>query len=141
MDIFGTDVGDQRHPQTCEDGAEDDGEESPVFEELLRPVVHNPRDERLHVTELTVDTEDQQHHEEDGGPEDGAGQGEDEVGVGEEDQAGPAVDHIVNGGLLYVSHVAEDREDQDPGQQAGQGVDYAGDYSVPGNSIELRGQQ
>ena len=140
MDIFGTDVGDQRHPQTGEDGAEDDGEESPVFEELLRPVVHNPRDERLHVTELTVDTEDQQHHEEDGGPEDGAGQGEDEVGVGEEDQAGPAVDHIVNGGLLYVSHVAEDREDQDPGQQAGQGVDYAGDYSVPGNSIEVRGQ-
>ena len=58
MDILGTDVGDQRHPQTGEDGAEDDGEESPVFEELLRPVVHNPRDERLHVTELAVHAQD-----------------------------------------------------------------------------------
>ena len=88
-----------------------------MFEELVGPVVHNPSDEGLHVTELTVDAEDQQHREEDGGPEDGAGEGEDEVRVGEEDETGPAVDHIVYGGLLDVSHVAQDREDQHPGQE------------------------
>ena len=112
-----------------------------MFEELVRPVVHNPSHQGLHVTELAVDTEDQQHREEDGGPEDGAGEGEDEVGVGEEDEAGPAVDDIVYGGLLDVSHVAEDGEDQHPRQQAGQGVHYAGDYGVPGNDIKVRGQR
>ena len=112
-----------------------------MFEELVGPVVHNPSHQGLHVTELAVDTEDQQHREEDGGPEDGAGEGEDEVGVGEEDEAGPAVDDIVYGGLLDVSHVAEDREDQHSGQQAGQGVHYAGDYGVPGNNSQLRAQR
>ena len=48
-----------------------------MFEELVWPVVHNPSDKSLHVTELTVDTEDEQHHEEDGGPEYGAGQRKD----------------------------------------------------------------
>ena len=70
-------VGHEGHPQTHEDGAEDDGEEPPVFEELVWPVVHNPSDESLHVAELTVDAEHKEHHEEDCGPENRAWQRED----------------------------------------------------------------
>ena len=126
-----THIGDERDAQTEENGAECDGEQSPVFEELVRPVVHNAGDESLDITELAVDAEHQQHHEEDGGPEDRAGEGEDEVRVGEKYEARPAVDDVVYGGLLYVSHVAEDGEDEDARYEAGQSVHYAGDYCVP----------
>ena len=94
-----------------------------MLEQLLGPVVHNAGDERLHVAELAVDAEDEEHHKEDGGPEDGAGQREHQVRVGEENlgkdsvnwtsqnilglyQAGAAVDNLVDGCLLDVGHVA-----------------------------------
>ena len=67
-----TDVSDEGQPETEEDGAEYDGEQSPVFQQLVGPVVHYPCDQGLNVAELAVDSEHQQHYEEDGGPEDGA---------------------------------------------------------------------
>ena len=35
--------------------ADADGEHAAVLEQVLRPVVHDPRDQRLHVAELGVD--------------------------------------------------------------------------------------
>ena len=106
-------------------------EEPSVLEELLGPVVHDPGHQRLHVAELAVNPQHEQHHEEDGRPDDGAGQGEDEVGVGEEDEARAGVDDVVDGGAGDESHVAEDGEDEDSSQQAGQCVHNAGDDCVP----------
>ena len=49
-----------------EESAEDDGEEFPVFEELVWQVVHNPSDEgRAPRNRLSVDEKDQLHQEED----------------------------------------------------------------------------
>ena len=55
----------------------------------------------------------------------------DQVWVGEEHKARSAVDDLVNGCLLYVGHVAEDGEHEDPGDEAGHGVDDASDDRVP----------
>lgn len=74
---------------------------------------------------------DQQHDEEYRGPEEGGGEGEDQLWVGEEDQARPGPHHALYGELVDVSHVTEDREHEDPGSEAGEGVDHAGDEGVP----------
>ena len=66
---------DKRNSETEEEEAETDGEEPPVLEKLVRPVVDHPSDEGLHVAKLGVDAQHQQHHEEDGGPQHRAGQG------------------------------------------------------------------
>ena len=47
-----------------------------MLEEGVGPVVHHPGHQRLHVAELTVDTKHEQHHEEDGGPDNRAGERE-----------------------------------------------------------------
>ena len=117
--------------ETEESKAEGDGELPPVLQKLVRPVVHDAGHQRLHVAELAVDPQHEQHHEEDGRPDDGAGQGEDEVGVGEEDEAGAGVDDVVDGRARDESHVTQDGEDQHSSQQAGQCVHNAGDDCVP----------
>ena len=114
-----------------ESKAECDGELPPVLEQLVRPVVHDPRYQSLHVAELAVDPQHEEHHKEDGRPDHRAGQGEHEVRVGEEDQAGAGVDDVVDGGAGDESHVAEDGEDEDASQQAGQCVHNACDDCVP----------
>ena len=121
--------------KTKEAEAEGDGELPPVLQQLVRPVVHDPGDQGLHVAELAVDAQHEQHDEEDGGPEDRAREREDQVGVGEEDEAGTAVNDIVNGCLLNVGHVAEDGEHQDTSKQARQGVHDASDDRVSVNII------
>ena len=55
--------------KTKEAEAEGDGELPPVLQQLVRPVVHDAGDQGLHVAELAVDAEHEQHHEEDGGPQ------------------------------------------------------------------------
>ena len=102
-----------------------------MFQQLVGPVVHDASDQGLHVTELAVHPQHQQHHEEDSGPDHGAGEGEDEVWVGEEDQAWPRVDNVVDGGAGDGGHVAQDGEDEDPSEEAGEGVDDTGDDGVP----------
>ena len=114
-----------------ESKAERDGELPPVLEQLVWPVVHDPGHQRLHVAELAVNTQNEEHHEEDGRPDDGPGQREDEVWVGEEDEAGAGVDDVVDGGAGDESHVAEDGEDEDSSQQAGQCVHNACDDCIP----------
>jgi hypothetical protein len=42
----------------------------------------------------------------------------------------PGVDDVVDGGLLHVSHVAEDGEDEHAGDEASAGVDQACDQGV-----------
>lgn len=103
-----------------------------MFEQGIGPVVDDPSHECLDVAELGVDTEHEQHDEENDCPEDGSGQTENEIGIREEHQAGAGVDHVMDRGLLDVRHVAEDREDQHPGDQTRRGVDNASDDSVPG---------
>ena len=117
--------------KTKEAEAEGDGELPPVLQQLVRPVVHDAGDQGLHVAELAVDAEHEQHDEEDGGPDHGAGQGEHQVGVGEEDEAWSRVDDVVDGGAGDEGHVAEDGEHEDSGQQAGQRVHNARDDRVP----------
>ena len=126
-----TDVGAEGKSEAEEAKAERDGELPPVLEKLVRPVVHDPRHQSLHVAELAVNPQHQEHHEEDGRPDDRPGQGEDEVGVGEEDEARAGVDDVVDGGAGDESHVAEDGEDEDASQQAGQCVHNACDDCVP----------
>ena len=72
-----THVSDERNPKTEDEEAETDGEESAVLEEGVWPVVHHTGHQGLHVAELAVNAEHEQHHEEDGGPEHGAGQRKD----------------------------------------------------------------
>ena len=117
--------------KTKEAEAEGDGELPPVLQQLVRPVVHDAGDQGLHVAELAVDAEHEQHDEEDGGPDHRAGQGEHQVGVGEEDEAWSRVDDVVDGGAGDEGHVAEDGEHEDSGQQAGQRVHNARDDRVP----------
>ena len=124
-------MGAEGEAEAEEEKAESHGELPAVLQQLVGPVVHDAGDKGLNVAELTVDAEDKEHHKEDGGPDDGAGEGEDEVRVGEEDEAGAGVDHVVDGGAGDESHVAEDGEDEDPRQQAGRGVHDAGDDGVP----------
>ena len=132
--------------------ADQHGELLPVGTEQLRPVVNQSSHQRLHVTELTVHTQDlkfyhqsvsrrvitvhkegtdQQHDEEDRCPEERRREGEDELRVGEEDEAGAGPDDAVDGEVVDGGHVAEDGEHEDPGGEAGAGVDDAGDESVP----------
>ena len=114
-----------------ESKAECDGELPPVLQQLVGPVVHDAGDQRLHVAELAVDPQHEEHHKEDGRPDHRARQGENEVRVGEEDQAGAGVDDVVDGGAGDEGHVAEDGEHEDSGQQAGQRVHNARDDRVP----------
>ena len=74
---------------------------------------------------------DQQHDEEYRCPEERCREGEDELRVGEEDEAGAGPDDAVDGEVVNGGHVAEDGEDEDPGGEAGAGVDQAGDEGVP----------
>ena len=53
-----------------------------------------------------------------------------QVRVGEEHQARATVDHLSNGGLLDVSHVAEDGEHEDTSNETGEGVDNAGNDGI-----------
>ena len=72
-----------------------------------------------------------QHREEDDRPEERDGKTEDQLRVGEEDQAGPGPGHVLDGLVLQVRHVAEDGEHEHAGRQAGARVDHAGDQGVP----------
>ena len=72
-----THVSDERNPKTEDEEAETDGEESAVLEEGVWPVVHHTGHQGLHVAELTVDAEHEEHHEEDCSPENRAWQRED----------------------------------------------------------------
>ena len=84
----------------------------PVRPQEAGPVVHETGHQGLHVAELRVNPEDleekmlsfitgqrlvghQQHDEEDGRPEEGGWEGEDELWVGEEHEAGPGPGHGV----------------------------------------------
>ena len=143
--------------QSEHEDAEADSEESPVLEQGLGPVVNDPGHQGLHVAELGIDSENleekkrekdetyanlkginsflflyQQHDEENDCPQHGSREIEDQVRIREEDQSGSGVDHFVDGGLLDVGHVAQDREDQDSGGQTCESVDNAGDYGIPG---------
>ena len=69
-------VCDERYSEAEYGEAETDCEEPPVLEEGVGPVVHHASHQRLHVAELAVDAEHEQHHEEDCGPENGAGERE-----------------------------------------------------------------
>ena len=114
-----------------ESKAECDGELPPVLQQLVGPVVHDAGHQRLHVAELAVDPQHEEHHKEDGRPDHRAGQGENEVRVGEEDETRAGVDDVVDGGAGDESHVAEDGEDKHSSQQAGQCVHDACDDCVP----------
>ena len=92
--------------------------------------VHDPCDETLHDAELAVDTDHHEHEEEDDGPDAAARHLEDNLGVGDEDEAGPTVDNISDRNPLVVSHVSEDAEGDHPGQETGPGVHKAGDDGV-----------
>ena len=72
-----THVCDERNSEAEYEEAETDGEEPPVLEEGVGPVVHHPGHQGLHVAELTVDAEHEEHHEEDCSPENRAWQRED----------------------------------------------------------------
>ena len=112
-----THIGDERDAQTEENGAECDGEQSPVFEELVRPVVHNAGDESLDVTELAVDTDHHEHEEEDDGPDAPARHLEDNLGVGDEDEAGTTADDLLHLHALVVRHMAKDTEGHHPSKE------------------------
>ena len=101
------------------------GELLPVGLQQLGPVVHQPRHQGLHSTELRVNAQCQQHHEEKEGPEGGGGDGEHHLGVDEEGEPGTGLDHIPHIDLLGVSHVPEDGEDDDGREERGEGVDAA----------------
>ena len=102
-----------------------------MLEQQVWPVVDDSGDESFDVAELGVDAQDEEHDEEDGGPNDRAGQVEDQVRIGQEDQSGSGIDDGVDRSLLDVSHVAEDGEDQDTGQQTSRRVDDASDDGIP----------
>ena len=75
--------------------------------------------------------------EEDDGPDTAAGHLEDNLWVGDEDEAGAAVHHVLHRHPLVVGHVPEDAEGDDPGQEAGAGVHKAGDDGVLINDQSL----
>ena len=91
----------------------------------LGPVVHQAGHQRLHPAELRVDTEGEQHDEEEEGPEGGGGDGQHHLRVNQESQAGPRLDHVVHHHSLGVRHVAQDGEDHHGGEEGGEGVDAA----------------
>ena len=92
--------------------------------------VHDASDEALHDAELAVDADHDEHEEEDDGPDTAASHLEHDLGVGDEDEAGAAVDHVLHRHPLVVSHVAEDAEGDHPSQETGAGVHEACDDGV-----------
>lgn len=117
--------GDHGQPQQEHQDGHAQGELLPVRLQHLGPVVHQAGHERLHPAELRVDTEGQQHDEEEEGPEGRGGDSQDHLGVDEESQAGPGLDHVLHHHALGVSHVAQDGEDHHGREEGGEGVDAA----------------
>ena len=160
-----TDLRAHGQPRTEAEDAHQHRELLPVRPQEAGPVVHEAGHQGLHVAELRVNPKDledkdikdlrsitgqrlvghQQHDEEDGRPEEGGWEGEDELWVGEEHEAGPGPghgvrlgaaggrppDHRGDGEAVDGGHVAEDREHEEPGGEAGAGVHHAGDQRVP----------
>ena len=53
-----------------------------------------------------------------------------QIWVCEKHQARTTVHHVMDGCALNMSHVAQDREDQNARQQAGQGVHHTSDEGI-----------
>ena len=94
-----------------------EGELLPVRLQHLGPVVHQAGHERLHPAELRVDTQGEQHDEEQEGPQGRRGDGQDHLGVDQEGQAGTGLDNIIDQHTFGVSHVAQDGEDHHGGEE------------------------
>ena len=122
--------GDHGEPQQEHEDGHAQGELLPVRLQHLGPVVHQAGHQGLHPAELRVDTEGEQHDEEEEGPEGRGGDGQHHLGVHQEGQAGPGLDHVVHQDALGVSHVAQDGEDHHGREEGGEGVDAADDNGV-----------
>ena len=122
--------GDHGQPQQEHEHRHAQGELLPVRLQGLGPVVHQPGHEALHAAELGVDAEGEQHDEEEEGPERGGRHGEHHLGVHQEGEPGPGLDHVPHLHPLGVRHVAQDGEDHHGGEEGGEGVDAADEDRV-----------
>ena len=87
-----------------------------LLPESFRIHVHNTSDQALHNTELTVNSNDNQHEEEDDSPDTATGHLQHHLGVGDEDQAGATVDHLLHLHTLVMSHVTQNTEGDNTSQ-------------------------
>lgn len=83
------------------------------------------------MTDRTVQSKCQQHHEEDERPEDRSGHSGDGSGVHDEHESWSLSGHVLYGSPGSVGHVAENGEDNKPCYEAGAGVDDTGQQRVP----------
>jgi hypothetical protein len=83
------------------------------------------------MTDRAVESKGQEHHEEDQGPEDRARHRGDGSGVHDEHQSWSLSGNFFYGSPGSVSHVAQNREDNKSGDEAGAGVDDTGQQRVP----------
>ena len=122
--------GDHGQAQDEHEHGHGEGELLPVRLEDVRPVVHETSHQRLHTTELRVDAQGEQHDEEEEGPERRGSDGQHHLRVHEECQARTTLHHVLHLHTLGGGHVAQDREDDDSREEAGEGVDTADEDGV-----------
>ena len=123
--------GDHGESQQAHEDGHGQGELLPVGPQLVGPVVHQAGHERLRARELAVDAQRQQHHEEESGPEGRGREGEHNLRIDEEGEAGAWLHHVAHLHTLGVSHVPQDGEDDCGREEACEGVDGADDEGVP----------
>jgi len=83
------------------------------------------------ITDRAVESKGQQHHKEDGRPEDRARHRGNGSGVHDEHESWSLSGNFLYGSPGIVGHVAQNGEDNKPGDEAGAGVDDTGQQRVP----------
>ena len=96
--------------------------------------VHNASHKTFHDAKFTVNANDDQHEEEDDCPDAASSHLEDDLGIGDEDEAGSTVDDILDLDTLIVSHVSKDAEGDNSSKKTCSSVDKTGDDSILYNS-------
>ena len=99
---------------------------------LLRPEVAEHRDDPRQQPRGRAQPQRHQHQEEEDGEELRSDiKLGDHLGVADEGESGPGPDHLRDGDPELVGEVAEDGEDDSPGEDGGQGVCYRDDEGIP----------
>jgi len=80
---------------------------------------------------LRVDANQDDHEKEEHGPEGGEVERHDAGGVGDEEQARAALGHLRHQLALLARHVADEREDDEAGEDARAAVDQADRKGLP----------
>ena len=101
----------------------------PPLEEAWEEIKEEIQDS-LHLTEDTVDSECDEHDEEQRWPEGTARQACDDFRIGQENESGAIVDHVFNFNTPIVSHVAENRKCHKSAKQRCSWVDAREDESI-----------